>query len=103
MNQYVQPTLKYINDEGKPEFEEEDRTPRQKKDIENIHKGIIQGFIGDKKATYGSIGMDFAGYILGFIEDEYSVKTINFLINNELKDYFCNRRFDIAEVIASLN
>ena len=62
-----------------------------------IHQGIIDAFT--RRQSYGSISFELAEELVDIIRPEYSEMTISFFDDNALMDEFCNRKFDLRQVL----
>ena len=95
-----EPTLRNFDDDGNMVFEKENRNSKQLEDLNEIQRGILDGFIdGLNNGDIRSVSKELADTILSFVRKEYSIMNIDYFEDNHLKDEFCNRIFDLNTMI----
>ena len=92
-----EPTVKYISYDGEVIFENEKRSNQTIVDLEEIHRGILDAF--RCRQNYGSVSFELAEELVDIIRPEYSEMNINFFDDNALLDEFCNRKFELRQVL----
>lgn len=93
-----EPTLKYIDDDGKCVFESDSRDEKQIQMLLEIHDGICSAY-KKKSNVDGFLSIEFAENLIDLIRPEYSLIEISFFENNDLIDEFCNRSINLQEVL----
>lgn len=92
-----EPTLKYLDEKGRRKFERDCRSQKNIKDLNEIHTGIKEAF--EKRCNRNEISGDFAENLIDIIRPEFSLSYVDFFDKNILMDEFCNREFNLKQVL----
>lgn len=92
-------SLKGLSDDGTLLFGKENRTSRQIESVKDIHKGILDAYEERLYNNYATPSRDLADEILNILNGKYSKIKACFFENNYLEDDYCNRQFDLKDVV----
>lgn len=95
-----EPTIRKFDDNGNVLFGEDNRSKRQFEDLKEIHRGIIDGFKEKlENRNLKTVSKELADAVLSYVRKEYSIMNIDYFESNLLKDEFCNRVFDLKDMV----
>jgi hypothetical protein len=90
-----EPTLSGFDDDGKPMFIKESRSPLQLERLAEIHRGITE-YAGASAVTLDALNkvdLNVPDLIFSFIDEKYCVIDAGCFSDEVLRDEFCNRKF----------
>lgn len=96
----TEPTLKYIGNRGELVFDKEKRSKKTIADLMEIHNGIKDAY--RNRMNIESVSYELAENLVDIIRPEYSVMHISYFNDNALLDEFCNRKFDLKQVLSTV-
>ncbi len=93
-----EPTLSGFDDNGNLIFMPEHRTEKQLRTLHEIHTAILDFIKNSKVAVHEISGVDAAvpDLMVHFLKPQYSQINTDYFDEEELRDEFCNRRFNIS-------
>ncbi len=95
-----EPTLKGFNKNGECVFFEDKRTDDMINHLRDIHRGILDAYKERMKNQLNdSISSEFAESIVSLLCGKYMIWKNSYYEKNELADEFCNRTFDLKQIM----
>ncbi|MDR0920710.1 MAG: hypothetical protein LBM93_15910, partial [Oscillospiraceae bacterium] len=92
-------TLKGFDDSGTPILLQDKRNPKHLEDLNKIHNAILDYAKDMNLDSVNFTDVKLLDDILNCLNSEYSIIDIDFFSKQQLADEFCNRTFDLSDVI----